>query len=73
MVHRSSRAQSNQSTFQAGVIAVGAAAQRMRGSREEEEDEQGSWGQTVGKALVPQVGHMDLTQKREKHPEVGAM
>ena len=73
MVHGSSRAESNQSTFQAGVIAAGAGAQRMRGSREEEEDEQGSWGQTVGKALLLRVGHMDLTQKREKHPEVGVM
>ena len=53
MVYRSSRAESNWSTFQAGVIAGGAGAQRMRGSGEEEEDEQGSWGQTLGKAYCP--------------------
>lgn len=50
--------------FQAGMTAGVAGAQRVRGSRVEEEGEEESWGQTIHKALLPQVGRVDLTQEQ---------
>ena len=70
---RSSRAESNESTFQAGVIAVGAGAQRMRGSREEEEDEQGSWGTDRGQGLIDPSRAHGLDPEKGEAPRGGSL
>lgn len=57
-------------------VTAGAAREKVRGSGMEEEHEGESWGQTTGRALLPQVGCVDLAEEQREAPrgrEVGAL